>query len=417
MRKLNIAILSYRSAQFGGGQGVYIRDISNALNLKGHNVDVISGPPYPNLNSGINLIKLPGLDLFETFSFRDRVRKFFRKKNKKLDDYYEFFSVLFGGFPEPRTFGKRAARYLELHNNYDLVIDNQSLSYGMIDIQKRFPFIEIIHHPITFDYKYELASSKKIKYRISRYRWYSFLKMQKKVAPNIKRIITPSKSSREGIVNEFKCNKENITVINNGLDTDEFSPEDNSKRREYRLITTASADVPLKGLDFSLKALKKLKKDFPNIHLVVIGSIKKGGHTEKLIKKLGIDDDVIFKSNLTKNEIKKCYSKSSIAIVSSLYEGFGYPVIEAMSCEVPLIATNVSSIPELALKFAKLIEPKNEEMIYKSVKDILANYDKYKKIAFQGREHVINQFNWIKITQEYENIIFKTIKDFKNANV
>ena len=161
MRKLNIAILSYRSAQFGGGQGVYIRDISNALNLKGHNVDVISGPPYPNLNSGINLIKLPGLDLFETFSFRDRVRKFFRKKNKKIDDYYEFFSVLFGGFPVPRTFGKRAARYLELHNNYDLVIDNQSLSYGMIDIQKRFPFIEIIHHPITFDYKYELASSKK----------------------------------------------------------------------------------------------------------------------------------------------------------------------------------------------------------------------------------------------------------------
>ena len=417
MRKLNIAILSYRSAQFGGGQGVYIRDISNALKLKGHNVDVISGPPYPNLNSGINLIKLPGLDLFETFSFRDRIRKFFRKKNKKIDDYYEFFSVLFGGFPEPRTFGKRAARYLELHNNYDLVIDNQSLSYGMIDIQKRLPFIEIIHHPITFDYKYELASSKKIKYRISRYRWYSFLKMQKKVAPNIKRIITPSKSSREGIVSEFKCNKENITVINNGLDTDEFSPEDNSKRREHRLITTASADVPLKGLDFSLKALKKLKKDFPNIHLVVIGSIKKGGHTEKLIKKLGIDNDVIFKSNLTKNEIKKCYSKSSIAIVSSLYEGFGYPVIEAMSCEVPLIATNVSSIPELTLKFAKLIEPKNEEMIYESVKDILTNYDKYKKIALQGREHVINQFNWIKITKEYENIIFETIKDFKNANV
>jgi glycosyltransferase involved in cell wall biosynthesis len=287
----------------------------------------------------------------------------------------------------------------------------------MINIQKRFPFIEIIHHPITFDYKYELASSKKIKYRISRYRWYSFLKMQKKVAPNIKRIITPSKSSREGIVNDFKCNEENITVINNGLDTDEFSPEDNSKRREYRLITTASADVPLKGLDFSLKALKKLKKDFPKIHLVVIGTIKKGGHTEKLIKKLGIDNDVIFKSNLTKNEIKKCYSKSSIAIVSSLYEGFGYPVIEAMSCEVPLIATNVSSIPELTLKFAKLIEPKNEEMIYKSVKDILANYDKYKKIAFQGREHVINEFNWIKITQEYENIIFETIKDFKNANV
>ena len=415
MQKLNIAILSYRSAQFGGGQGVYIRDISLALKLKGHNVDVISGPPYPNLHDEINLIKLPGLNLFETFSFRDRLKKFLKKKNKKFDHYYEFFSVLLGGFPEPKTFGKRANRYLKLNNHYDLIIDNQSLSYGMIDIQKRFPFIEIIHHPITFDYKYELSSSRKIKYRISRHRWYSFLKMQKKVAPYIKRIITPSKSSKQGIVDEFNCNKANITVINNGIDTNEFSPVNEVTRNEFRLITTASADVPLKGLDFSLKALKKLKKDFPNMHLIVIGLIKKGGHTEKLIKKLGLENDVTFKSNLTKNEIKDCYSKSSIAIVSSLYEGFGYPVIEAMSCEVPLIATNISSIPELTSEFAKLVDPKNEEMIYQSVKDILAEYDKYKKIAIKGRQHVIKNFNWIKITGEYENAIFETIKNFKKC--
>jgi len=415
LQKLNIAILSYRSAQFGGGQGVYIRDISLALKLKGHNVDVISGPPYPNLHDGINLIKLPGLNLFETFSFRDRLKKLLKKKNKKFDHYYEFFSVLLGGFPEPKTFGKRANRYLKLNNHYDLIIDNQSLSYGMIDIQKRFPFIEIIHHPITFDYKYELSSSRKIKYRISRHRWYSFLKMQKKVAPYIKKIITPSKSSKQGIVDEFNCNKANITVINNGIDTNEFSPVNEVTRNEFRLITTASADVPLKGLDFSLKALKKLKKDFPNMHLIVIGLIKKGGHTEKLIKKLGLENDVTFKSNLTKNEIKDCYSKSSIAIVSSLYEGFGYPVIEAMSCEVPLIATNVSSIPELTSEFAKLVDPKNEDMIYQSVKDILAEYDKYKKIAIKGRQHVIKNFNWIKITGEYENAIFETIKNFKKC--
>tara|TARA_Y100000992_G_scaffold287413_1_gene240170 strand:+ start:487 stop:1734 length:1248 start_codon:yes stop_codon:yes gene_type:complete len=415
LQKLNIAILSYRSAQFGGGQGVYVRDISLALKLKGHNVDVISGPPYPYLYEGINLIKLPGLNLFETFSFRDRLKKFLKKKNKKFDDYYEFFSVLLGGFPEPKTFGNRANRYLKLNNHYDLIIDNQSLSYGMIDIQKRFPFIEIVHHPITFDYKYELASSRKIKYRISRHRWYSFLKMQKKVAPYIKRIITPSKSSKEGIVDEFNCNKANISVINNGLDANEFSPENQVTRNEFRLITTASADVPLKGLDFSLKALKKLKKDFPDMHLIVIGPVKKGGHTEKLIRKLNLENDVIFKSNLTKNEIKDCYSKSSIAIVSSLYEGFGYPVIEAMSCEVPLIATNVSSIPELTSEFAKLVDPKNDEMIYQSVKDILAEYDKYKKIAIKGRQHVIKNFNWIKITDEYENAIFETIKNFKKC--
>jgi len=355
LQKLKIALLSYRSARFGGGQGVYIRDISFALSLMGHDVDVISGPPYPQLHEGIKLIKLPGLNLFETFSFKDRIEKFKKKKNKNMDDFYEFFLTLTGGFPELRTFGNRANKYLKENDDYDVVIDNQSISYGMIEIQKRFPFIEIIHHPITFDFKFELASSKKIKYKISRYLWYSFLKMQKRVAPQIKNIITPSQSSKNGIIAELKCKNSNITVINNGLDTQEFFPVPNSARDKNRLITTASADVPLKGLDYSLKALKLLKEENPKIHLIVIGGYKKDGHTERLIKELGIKQNVIFKKNITKNEITQLYSTSSVAIVSSLYEGFGYPVIEAMSCEVPIIATNVSSIPELVSDFGTLI--------------------------------------------------------------
>ncbi len=416
MQKLNIAILSYRSARFGGGQGVYIKDISFALSLMGHNVDVISGPPYPDLHDGVKLIKLPGLDLFETFSFKDRLKKFKEKKRKNFDDYFEFFTALAGGFPELRTFGNRANNYLINNNNYDVVIDNQSISYGLIEIQKRFPLIEIIHHPITFDYKFELAASKKIKYKISRYLWYSFLKMQKQVAPKLQNIITPSQSSKKGIIQEFNCKKDNITVINNGLDSEEFSPIEGSSRNINRLITTASADVPLKGLDYSLKALKILMKDYPNIHLLVIGRYKKGGHTERLIKKLNIKDNVFFKKNISKEEIKELYSTSSVAIVSSLYEGFGYPVIEAMSCEVPLIATNVSSIPELVGKYGILVDPKDESQLSKKIKNILDNYEDYKKTAIQGRQHIIKTFNWSKITSEYEKVIFKTIDNFKNAN-
>lgn len=415
MQKLNIAILSYRSAKFGGGQGVYIKDISFALSLMGHNIDVISGPPYPDLHDGVKLIKLPGLDLFETFSFKDRFKKFKKKRSKNFDDYYEFFIALAGGFPELRTFGNRANDYLINNNNYDVIIDNQSISYGLIEIQKRFPLIEIIHHPITFDFKFELAASKKIKYKISRYLWYSFLKMQKQVAPKIRNIITPSQSSKKGIIEEFNCKKDNIKVIYNGLDAEEFSPIEESKRDLNRLITTASADVPLKGLDYSLKALKILKKDNPNIHLIVIGSPKKGGHTERLIKELNIKDYVFFKKHISKEEIRKLYSTSSVAIVSSLYEGFGYPVIEAMSCEVPLIATNVSSIPELVGKYGILIDPKDENLLSNKIKKILSNYDEHKKTAIQGRQHIIKTFNWSKITNEYEKTIYKVIENFRKC--
>ena len=417
MQKLKIAILSYRSAPFGGGQGIYIRDISRALSIVGHRIDVISGPPYPNLVDEINLIKLPGLDLFQTFSFKERLRIFYNIKNKKLVDFYEFISVLFGGFPEMRTFGYRANKFLKLSSHYDIIIDNQSLSYGILEIQKRFPLIEIIHHPISKDYKFEYETASSFLYKLSRHRWYSFLKMQKKVAKNINNIVTPSKNSKKDIVVDFGVNQKNINVINNGLDINIFIPYKNIKRDPFRLITTASADVALKGLDYSLRSLATLSKNFPEISLLVIGQLKKNGHTSRLIKDLGIEDRVLFKTALTKEEIAKEYASSSVAIVSSLYEGFGYPVIEAMSCEIPLIATNTSSIPELVGDFATIIPPMNENELSEAIKKILNNYEKYKKIAESGRHHIIENFNWLKITQKYEDMIYKTIQDFNNANL
>jgi glycosyltransferase involved in cell wall biosynthesis len=173
----------------------------------------------------------------------------------------------------------------------------------------------------------------------------------------------------------------------------------------------------LKGLDFILRAISKLRKDYADINLVIIGKLKEGGHTSRLIQSLQIDHIVKFKTNLTKEDIAKEYAKSSIAIVSSLYEGFGYPVIEAMSCEVPLIAANTSSIPELVGSFSTLIPPKDTSILISSIQKIINNYDEHRKIAKEGRVHVINKFNWTKITKEYEVVIYQTIEDFKNANI
>lgn len=411
MPNLKIAILSYRSAPFGGGQGVYVHDISKALTERGHKVDIISGPPYPKVPEGVNLIKLPGLDLFQTFSFKERIKIFKNKKKKNILDYFEFCSVLLGGFPEMKTFGHRCHNYLIQNTDYDAVIDNQSLSYGMLEIQKMFPFIEIIHHPITKDYQHDLLANNKLLYRFSRYRWYSFLNMQKRVAPKIKNIITPSSNSSQDIAKDFRCNESNITVIHNGLDVNIFVPYEDIKRDPLKLITTASADVPLKGLDYTLTALSILKNEFQNMNLTVIGKLKKDGHTSRLIERLGISDSIVFKTNLTKKEIAEEYAKSSVAIVSSLYEGFGYPVIEAMSCSTPLIAANTSSIPELIGNYATLIPPKDSTSLANSIKLIINNYDKYKSISNKGRDHIIKNFNWLKITDEYEDSIYKAIDE------
>ena len=404
--------MSYRSAPFGGGQGIYVYELSKALNSIGHNVDVISGPPYPELIADIELVKLPGLNLFSTFQFRERLKIFFHTKNKSLDDWYEFSSTLMGGFPELQTFGNRAKIFLS-DKNYDAVIDNQSISFGMIDIQKSKPLIEIMHHPISKDYFYDLKFARGLVQRISKMRWFSFLKMQKKVAKQIKVVVTPSLNSKQDIHHDFKVPMQNIQVIPNGIDFNTFCALPNIVPRVNGVITTASADVPLKGLDFSLHAIARLKSKYPDIKLTVIGSPRAEGHTERLIKRLKLEEQVSFKTNLTKEEITHEYAKSSVAVVSSLYEGFGFPVGEAMACATPLVATNVASIPEITGSFAQLIPAEDEEAIYQGIKNIFQSPQKYKIQAELGRQHIIENFNWTKIGHAYEELLYKTINDFK----
>ena len=404
--------MSYRSAPFGGGQGIYVYELSKALNNIGHHVDVISGPPYPELIADIELVKLPGLNLFSTFQFRERLKIFFHTKNKSLDDWYEFSSTLMGGFPELQTFGNRAKIFLS-DKNYDAVIDNQSISFGMIDIQKSKPLIEIMHHPITKDYFYDLKFARGLVQRLSKMRWFSFLKMQKKVAKQIKVVVTPSLNSKQDIHHDFKVPMQNIQVIPNGIDFNTFCALPNIVPRVNGVITTASADVPLKGLDFSLHAIARLKSEYPDIKLTVIGSPRAEGHTERLIKRLKLEEQVSFKTNLTKEEITHEYAKSSVAVVSSLYEGFGFPVGEAMACATPLVATNVASIPEITGSFAQLIPAEDEEAIYQGIKNIFQNPQKYKIQAELGRQHIIENFNWTKIGHAYEELLYKTINDFK----
>jgi len=411
-QKLNIAISSYRSAPFSGGQGIFVYELSKALQALGHKVDIISGPPYPSLEPEISLIKSPGLDLFSTFVFKERLLLFKNKKNKSLDDWYEFFSAFLGGFPEIKTFGNRIRDLLD-ESSYDIVIDNQSISYGILQVQENIPVIEIVHHPITKDYEYDLQFSRGIIQKLSKWRWFSFLKMQKRVASKLHVISTPSLNSKKDIEKDFNVPRENIVVIPNGIDHIKFSPKNSINRTKGQLITTASADVPLKGLDFTLKAIALLKEDFPQVRLIVIGAPRLGGHTERLIQKLKIEANIVYKSNLTKEEIAIEYAQSNIAIVSSLYEGFGFPVGEAMACGIPLIATNVASIPEITNIFAELIPARDSKSIELAIRNILSNPSKYQIRADAGREYIIENFDWQKIAKSYESLIFQTIEEFK----
>ena len=415
MHKLKIALLSYRSAPFSGGQGIFVKELSNALSKRGHEIDIISGPPMPILDPGIKLIKLEGLNLFETFSFRDRLLKLWNKKDKDFLDYYDFFKTLIGGFPEMYSFGERAKKHLSQKKDYDIVIDNQSLSSGMLEIQKNYPFVEIIHHPITKDFKYDLIYSNGYIQRFFKKRWYTFLKMNKKVAPKLKKIITVSLNSKKDIAIDFKTDPKRIHVIPNGLDLEVFKKNDVLERENFKIVTVASADVPLKGLDTTLKAISLILDKYPNIKLSVVGNPRENGHTERLIRQLNLTNHVSFKTNLSKEEVAYEYQSSSLAVISSLYEGFGFPAAEAMACGTPIISSNSSALPEIVQDFGQLYEPGNPDALKECIENFYLNRPSFKNLAQEGSLYANETFNWEKIALDYEEQFLETIEKFNSC--
>ena len=130
---IRVAILSYRSEPKVGGQGVYVDYLSNALVAAGTSVYVISGPPYPELSTGVRLIKLPSLDLFA----KPHHGHYALRPHHLLSptDTYEYFGHLSGKFVEPYTFGQRALAYLKKNRDkYDVILDNQTLAEGTLKI-------------------------------------------------------------------------------------------------------------------------------------------------------------------------------------------------------------------------------------------------------------------------------------------
>ena len=187
---MKIGLLSYRSHPYSGGQGIYIRHLSKALNNLGHDVSVISGQPYPDLDKSINLIKVPGLGLFES---GDRLSAFRLSFLWNPLNLYEWFTVITGGFPEPYTYGRRVYKLLkESEFKFDVLLDNQSLSSSLLRIQENYPLAVTIHHPITKDHKLEIENASSWKERLSSKRWHNFLPMQKRVAPKLRNIICVS---------------------------------------------------------------------------------------------------------------------------------------------------------------------------------------------------------------------------------
>ncbi|MYI56993.1 MAG: glycosyltransferase family 4 protein [Acidimicrobiia bacterium] len=393
---LRIALLTYRGKPHCGGQGVYTRQLSRALADLGHHVEVFSGQPYPDLDGRVPLCQLPSLDIFNDH-FPGRRPAFWEIKTAA--DRLEVWATRLGTFSEPLAFSLRAWQELRRRaDDFDLVHDNQSLGYGLLGIRRAgLPVIATIHHPITVDRRLEMAQAKTRQERFGKKRWYAFTRMQTRVARRLPRVLTVSESSRVDICRDHRVPPDRISVVPVGVDPEVFRPLPEVLRKDALVVTTASADVAMKGMAYLLEALTLLREHGRKVQLTIIGRPRADSPTLETIQLMGLSGAVRFVSDLSEAEIVNLYAEAAVAVVPSLYEGFSLPAIEAMSCAAPLVTTTGGALPEVVGpdgEAALLVPPGDAASLAGALRRILDDPDLGRRLGQGGRRRVLDNWSW-----------------------
>ena len=411
-RPMRILLPSYRSNPTTGGQGVYMRHIAKALADLGHEIDVISGPPYPIIDPRVKLIKLPSLDLYANPHPIKALRPWMFATPI---DLFEWWSHNTGGFSEPYTFCERMARYVRgTVDDYDICHDNQTLGWGLLKLRDMgLPIVGTIHHPITMDRRIDIQHAKTLTLKLLKRRWYTFLNMQIKVARQLDPLIVVSESTRRDVVREFGVKRERTRLVLHGIDHIQFRPMPHIKRRDDLIVACASADVPLKGLIYLIRAYAELLKTRPNLKLKVIGRLREGNTTDEL-RQYGIMNKVEFVGGITDEEITEIYAEATIAVSPSVYEGFGFPCGEAMSCGTPVIATTGGSLPEVVGDAGLVVPHSNPPALAQAIGTMLDDKELRDRLGHAGRERILAQFKWERAAREVTEIYRQTILDADN---
>jgi glycosyltransferase involved in cell wall biosynthesis len=287
--------------------------------------------------------------------------------------------------------------------NVDIV-----LSAGNIAPKLTFcPSIVIIYDLISFSYpeNFSLAEKLALKYLLRR------------TATVADRIITISESSRNEIKKWLGVSEDKISVVHGGCD--ENFRKDHIKGDSIKnkfgvangFIFCAASLRRYKNLEGLIKAFSILKKEHRIPQKLVLA-----GHKEKYFEKLqelvtllGLQNDVIFTGFITEDELQSLYSSADTIVYPSFYEGFGLPILEAMASGTPVVASNVTSIPEVAGDAALLFDPHDIDEMAEKVHNVLKDENLQKSLISKGLERV-KEFTWKRTAEKVLEVINSIVK-------
>jgi glycosyltransferase involved in cell wall biosynthesis len=278
-------------------------------------------------------------------------------------------------------------------------VDLLHAPHFMLPLVRPCPSVVTIHDVIPLIWKEDLGS------RIGQvyYRWMIFAATRL-----ADRIITDSKFSRDDIVHRLGVDPDKVKVIYPGISHDFHQVTDNVElqnvRVKYRIendyIVYAGIYKPRKNHAALLRAFQSFLSSEGHATLVLVGPLNEGEQElGRLADELGISKKVIFTGYVNDSELRAIYSAAKVYACPSLYEGFGFTVLEAMACGTPVVCSGETSLPEVAGDAALYADPRSPEEFARALHNVLTNAGLRGALIEKGRKN-LQRFNWANTAKE-----------------
>lgn len=415
---MRIALLTYRGNMFCGGQGVYAAALANALHALGHEVHVIAGPPLPDLAPGVPLHVIPnenffGLPMAQALPRTNPFRALLP------GNLWELGLTRIGVFPEMTAFGLRLLMRwgaLQREHRFDVVLDNQSLSWGLLGLQAMgTPVAAMVHHPLHIDRLADFEIDPRFRRKWKRTLYFPMF-MQEAVVPRLARILTVSNASAREIERFFGVPEKDVAVVYNGTDAETFRPLEREK--ETDLIFVGRTEDRKKGIPYLLDALAKTPE---HVTLKIVdGRIPKDGLVPRKIAELGLEKRIVLVERmLTVAELVEQYSTARIALVPSFFEGFGFPASEAMACGLPVIATSGGALPEVVGtngETGRVVPFRDPPALAAAITELCSlPHERLAEMGLAARRRVLRVFSWREAAARTADVLAEVVRAHRRS--
>jgi glycosyltransferase involved in cell wall biosynthesis len=236
------------------------------------------------------------------------------------------------------------------------------------------------------------------------------LVMQSFVIKRVDRVITSFREGVDELYKAFKINKTKVSVVYNGMDVELFR-NTGEDREEKALLFVGNTEDSKKGLVYLLEAMKLLPEE---ITLTIVDDGPPIKHTAAdLIKKMNLGNRVIFTGKLSYEELVSIYSRKTLLVMSSLFEGFGLPAVEAMSCKTAVVTTTSGALKEVVTPDCGiLVPPKDPVALSEAIMKLLGDKKLRLEMGENGRKRAVENFSWPVAAKNTLEVYRQVIDDY-----